>query len=61
MGIALGSLSPCIAAVIRRNVLDDFVGTVMGYSLASQFAGQVAGPLIAAGCNWRAAGFPARD
>ncbi|WP_180722606.1 MFS transporter [Paraburkholderia largidicola] len=46
MGLALGGLLPCIAAVIRNNVPDHFVGTVMGYSLSSQFAGQVAGPLI---------------
>jgi MFS family permease len=46
MGLALGGLLPCIAAVIRHNVPDDFVGTVMGYSLSAQFAGQVAGPLI---------------
>ncbi|MEX3953954.1 MFS transporter [Paraburkholderia sp. EG287B] len=46
MGLALGGLLPCIAAVIRRNVPDHFVGTAMGYSLSAQFAGQVAGPLI---------------
>lgn len=46
MGLALGGLLPCIAAVIRNNVPDHFVGTTMGYSLSAQFAGQVAGPLI---------------
>lgn len=46
MGLALGGLLPCIAAVIRHNVPDNLVGTVMGYSLSAQFAGQVAGPLI---------------
>lgn len=46
MGFALGGLLPCIGAVIRQNVPDNFVGTVMGYSLTAQFAGQVAGPLL---------------
>ncbi|MET1028979.1 MAG: MFS transporter [Dongiaceae bacterium] len=46
MGLALGGLLPCIAAVIRHNVPDHFAGTVLGYSVSSQFAGQVAGPLV---------------
>ncbi|RDV00981.1 MFS transporter [Trinickia dinghuensis] len=46
MGLALGGLLPCIAAVIRHNVPDHFVGAALGYSLSSQFAGQVTGPLI---------------
>ncbi|PDT50886.1 MFS transporter [Sinorhizobium americanum] len=46
MGLALGGLLPCIAAVIRHNVPQNLVGTVLGYSLSSQFAGQVLGPLI---------------
>ncbi len=46
MGLALGGLLPCVAAVIRHNVPDHFVGTVMGYSVSAQFAGQVAGPLM---------------
>ncbi|WP_106854050.1 MFS transporter [Caballeronia novacaledonica] len=46
MGLSLGSLLPCIAAVIRHNVPENFVGTAMGYSLSSQFSGQVLGPLI---------------
>ncbi|QJC27067.1 multidrug efflux MFS transporter [Ralstonia solanacearum] len=46
MGLALGGLLPCIAAVIRHNVPDHDVGAAMGWSLSSQFAGQVAGPLI---------------
>src|SRR6201999_1173719 len=46
MGLALGGLLPCIAALIRHNVPDHFVGMVLGYSISSQFAGQVAGPLI---------------
>ncbi|MCB8881088.1 MFS transporter [Acidisoma cellulosilytica] len=46
MGLALGGLLPCIAAVIRHNVPDRSVGAIMGYSLSAQFAGQVAGPLV---------------
>lgn len=46
MGLTLGGLLPCIAAVIRHHVPDHFVGAAMGYSLSSQFAGQVVGPLI---------------
>ncbi|MCZ2899553.1 MFS transporter [Burkholderia thailandensis] len=46
MGLALGGLLPCIAAVVRHNVPESIVGTVLGYSLSSQFAGQVAGPLL---------------
>jgi MFS family permease len=46
MGLALGGLLPCIAAVVRHNVPDHFVGVILGYSISSQFAGQVAGPLI---------------
>jgi MFS family permease len=46
MGLALGGLLPCIAAVVRHNFPDHLVGTVLGYSLSSQFAGQFAGPLV---------------
>jgi len=46
MGLALGGLLPCIAAVIRHNVPDQIAGTVLGYSISSQFAGQVTGPLV---------------
>ncbi|MFP3505737.1 MFS transporter [Burkholderia sp. SIMBA_062] len=52
MGLALGGLFPCIAAVIRHDVPDELVGTVKGYSLAPQFNGQVAGPLIGARSAW---------
>lgn len=45
MGLALGGLLPCIAAVIRHNVPDHFAGTVLGYSISAQFAGQIVGPL----------------
>jgi len=46
MGLALGGLLPCVAALVRHNVPDHFVGAVLGYSLSAQFAGQVAGPLV---------------
>jgi MFS family permease len=46
MGLALGGLLPCIAAVIRHNVPDHVAGRVLGYSISAQFAGQVAGPLV---------------
>lgn len=46
MGLALGGLLPCIAAVIRHNVPETFVGTVLGYSLSAQFAGQFVGPIL---------------
>ncbi len=46
MGVALGGLLPCIAAMIRHRVPDHFVGSVLGYSVSAQFAGQVAGPLV---------------
>ena len=45
MGLALGGLLPCIAAVIRHNTPDRVAGTVLGYSVSAQFAGQVLGPL----------------
>jgi MFS family permease len=45
MGLALGGLLPCIASVIRHNVPDQLVGTILGYSLAAQFVGQVTGPV----------------
>ncbi|WP_315835989.1 multidrug efflux MFS transporter [Bradyrhizobium prioriisuperbiae] len=46
MGIALGGLLPCIAAVIRHNVPDRVSGAALGYSTSSQYAGQVVGPLL---------------
>lgn len=45
MGVALGGLLPCIAAVIRHNVPERVAGTILGYSTSAQYAGQVAGPL----------------
>ncbi len=46
MGLALGGLLPCIAAVIRHRVPEGIVGSILGYSVAAQFAGQFIGPLI---------------
>ncbi|MBY0296955.1 MAG: MFS transporter [Methylobacterium sp.] len=46
MGLALGGLLPCIASVIRHSVPDRVAGTMLGYSTSSQYAGQVAGPLL---------------
>jgi MFS family permease len=46
MGLALGGLLPCIAAVIRHRLPEGMVGSILGYSVAAQFAGQFIGPLI---------------
>ncbi|MBP2198731.1 MFS transporter [Pantoea cypripedii] len=46
MGIALGGLLPCIAAVIRSHVPEERIGGIMGYSLSAQFIGQFTGPLL---------------
>jgi len=46
MGLALGGLLPCIAAVIRHNVPKNYTGTVLGYSMSCQFAGQFLGPFM---------------
>jgi MFS transporter, DHA1 family, multidrug resistance protein len=45
MGLALGGLLPCIAAIIRHNTPDRTAGVMLGYSTSSQYAGQVIGPL----------------
>ncbi|QGZ63151.1 MFS transporter [Paraburkholderia acidisoli] len=46
MGVSLAGLLPCIATVIRHNAPDHAAGSVLGYSVSAQFAGQVLGPLI---------------
>lgn len=46
MGLALGGLLPCIAAVIRHNVPERVGGTALGYSTSAQYGGQVVGPLM---------------
>ncbi|MGE5158761.1 MAG: MFS transporter [Gemmatimonas sp.] len=45
MGLALGGLLPCIASVIRHNVPETIAGSILGYSVSSQYVGQVIGPL----------------
>ncbi|MFK3798837.1 MFS transporter [Pseudomonas sp. NPDC088444] len=45
MGVALGGLLPCIAAIIRHAVPDAVAGRMLGYSTSSQYVGQVLGPL----------------
>lgn len=54
MGLALGGLLPCIAAVIRHNVPEGAAGRMLGWSTSSQYAGQVLGPLLGgyAGGHW---------
>ncbi|MGO6900687.1 MFS transporter [Rhizobium ruizarguesonis] len=46
MGVALGGLLPCIAAVIRHSVPDSAAGSILGLSIYSQYVGQVAGPIL---------------
>ena len=46
MGLALGGLLPCVTASLRHAVPDDRVGRVIGLSVTSQYAGQVAGPVL---------------
>jgi MFS family permease len=46
MGLVLGGLLPCITTVLRHSVPDRIAGTILGYLLSAQFAGQVVGPLL---------------
>jgi len=46
MGVALGGLLPCIAAVIRHSVPDSAAGSILGLSISSQYVGQVVGPVL---------------
>jgi MFS family permease len=46
MGLSLGGLLPCVATIIRHNVPERVVGTMLGYSTSSQYVGQVVGPLM---------------
>ena len=46
MGLALGGLIPCVAAVIRQNVGAQRVGKMLGYSTSAQYLGQVVGPVL---------------
>ena len=45
MGLALGGLLPCMTAVIRHNAPEAVTGTLLGYAISTQYAGQVIGPL----------------
>ncbi len=45
MGLSLGGLLPCVAAVIRHNVPERNAGSILGLSTSSQYVGQVVGPL----------------
>jgi MFS family permease len=45
MGVALGGLLPCITSIIRHSVPVALAGTVLGYAISAQYAGQVLGPL----------------
>lgn len=45
MGLSLGGLLPCIAAVIRHHVPEAVVGSILGLSVSAQYTGQVVGPL----------------
>jgi MFS family permease len=46
MGLALGGLLPCVAAVIRHSVPEGSTGGILGYSTSAQYVGQVTGPLV---------------
>lgn len=46
MGLSLGGLLPCVAALIRHHVPDHSVGRALGLSTSFQYAGQVVGPLL---------------
>lgn len=46
MGLSLGGLLPCIAAVIRHNVPEGTAGQMLGYSTSAQYTGQVTGPML---------------
>ncbi len=45
MGVSLAGLLPSIAATIRHSVPQNAAGTILGYSISAQYAGQVLGPL----------------
>jgi MFS family permease len=46
MGVALAGLLPSINALIRHSVPSGVAGTMLGYGVSAQFAGQVIGPLL---------------
>ena len=46
LGVALAGLLPSVIATLRRSVPEAMAGTMLGYAVSAQFAGQVAGPLL---------------
>ena len=46
MGLALGGLLPCVTSIIRHSAPARATGTLLGYSISSQYVGQVTGPLV---------------
>lgn len=44
-GLALGGLIPCVTAILRHIVPDHAIGTVLGFSVSTQYVGQVLGPV----------------
>ncbi len=45
MGAALGGLAPGMTAVIRHSAPEAIAGSLLGWSVSSQYVGQVLGPL----------------
>jgi MFS family permease len=45
MGMALAGLMPSVNSMIRHSVPDAVAGTMLGYAVSAQFAGQVIGPV----------------
>lgn len=45
LGLALGGLIPCVTAILRHLVPDHALGTVLGFSVSTQYVGQVLGPV----------------
>jgi MFS family permease len=45
MGMSLAGLLPSVNSLIRQNVPDHVAGTMLGYGVSAQFAGQVIGPV----------------
>jgi MFS family permease len=45
MGMALAGLMPSVNNMIRHSVPDGVAGTMLGYAVSAQFAGQVIGPV----------------
>lgn len=45
LGLSLGGLIPCVTAILRHLVPDYAIGTVLGFSVSAQYAGQVLGPI----------------